>query len=120
MKKLITIIALFLFSTAFGKVQASDAQKIPARFQGVWAQDQRRCENLGESYFELKETKVVGYESVGIIKAVFVRGNEVALIAVTSGEGEAWLTTGLFELSADSKVLIDKQSYPHVKRYRCP
>ena len=120
MKHLITICLIFLFSIYFGSAYANDAQRIPERFQGIWTQDKMRCEKLGESYFKIEEAKLVGYESFSRVEAVFVRGNELALIAITSGEGESWLTTDLFELSSDGKVLIDKQRYPHVKRYRCP
>ena len=113
------ILSITLFLLAPVIAHAVDLN-IPERFQGVWAQDKNRCKSIGESYFEIEQSKVIGYESVGIVKAVYVRANEIALIEVISGEGETWLSTELFELSESGQVLIDKRAYPHVKRYKCP
>ena len=110
-------IALVVAATALG---AQNALRVPPRFQGIWLQNLKSCAEPGEGYFRLSEREVIGYESKGPIKALVVRGNELALIAEMSGEGETWLSVDLFELSQDGKTLVDKQSYPPITRFRCP
>jgi hypothetical protein len=120
MKYIAALIATLSLSTPNSVLAAETSAKVPLRFQGEWAHDLKKCGSPEELYFKLGEKEVVFYESSGPIKAAVVRGNEIALIAELSGEGETWLATLHYELSKDGKKLSDKRVYPPEARHRCP
>ena len=95
---------------------------VPERFAGTWAGSSASC-GSDTDYLALRLTsrRISYWESAGPIKAVVVRGNEIALIAELSGEGETWLSTAKFELSPDGRMLTDRLSIPgkDIVRYRC-
>ncbi|UTW45237.1 hypothetical protein KFE80_12880 [bacterium SCSIO 12696] len=101
-------------------LSAGELEKVPERFQGVWAQDKKNCGKVTESYFEIAESQTKGWEGYGDIKSIYVYQNTTAFISLSSSEGSTWLDTDTFELSSDEQVLFNKQIYPNVKYYKCP
>ncbi len=111
---------LTLFVTISLNLSAGELKKVPERFQGVWAQDKKNCGKINESYFEITESQTKGWEGYGDIKSIYEYENSIAFISISSGEGFTWLDTDTFELSDDEKILLNKQTYPNVKYYKCP
>ena len=95
---------------------------VPERFVGTWAGAPASCgSDTDDLALRLTSRHLTYWESDGPIRAVVVRGDEIALIAELSGEGETWLSTAKFELSPDGRTLKDNISIPgkEVVRYRC-
>ena len=95
---------------------------VPARFVGNWAGSRASCgSDADDLVLRLTSRHITYWESGGPIRAVIVRGDEIALIAELSGEGETWLSAIKFELSPDGRMLVDRISMPgkEVVRYRC-
>jgi len=105
-------------------VPASSASDVtvPTRFVGNWAGSPESCgSDADDLVLRLAPRHISYWESAGPIRAAVVRGDEIALIAELSGEGETWLSAIKFELSPDGRMLIDRASVPgnEVVRYRC-
>ncbi len=95
---------------------------VPARFVGNWAGSPAACgSDADDLVLRLTSRHISYWESTGPIRAAVARGDEIALIAELSGEGETWLSAIKFELSPDGRVLTDRISVPgkEVVRYRC-
>ncbi|MFC0682864.1 hypothetical protein ACFFGH_33955 [Lysobacter korlensis] len=116
--RLLSTAALLLVSAS---TAAHDAV-IPGRFLGEWNADPSQCGKGTEDSFLLIEPRRVSYwESSGPVRAVVVRGRELALILELSGEGETWLSATQFELSEDGKQLSwERASGEPFVRFRCP
>ena len=96
---------------------------VPERFVGTWAGSPTSCgSDADDLALRLTSHHITYWESEGPIRAVVVRGNEIALIAELSGEGETWLSTAKFELSPGGRMLTDSISIAgkEVVRHRCP
>ena len=102
---------------------ASLVQEIPIQFRGEWNAHLSDCgHRQSDSALRLGKREIVYYESSGPVRAVVANGKrEIAVIAELSGEGEQWVATEQFKLSADQKRLesVAQESEPFV-RYRCP
>lgn len=115
----------FLVVTA-APAQAAEASQrltsIPAQFRGEWNMVRKDCGTArNDSRLRIAAKEVRHFESRGKVLAVAVRGKrELALITENTGEGETWLATGHYRLSADRKELVDASAAPPLVRYRCP
>ena len=116
--KLLSTFALVLASAS----SAAHDSVIPDRFLGEWNADLSQCGKGTEDSFLLIEPRRVSYwESSGPVRAVVVRGQELALILELSGEGETWLSATQFELPQDGKQLAwEHASGEPFVRFRCP
>ena len=95
---------------------------VPESLVGSWASSPASCgSDADDLALRITPRQIVHWESDGPIKAVVVLGNEIALIAELSGEGETWLNAVKFELSADGRRLTDSTTVPgkEIVRYRC-
>ncbi|NZA27781.1 hypothetical protein H0E84_15490 [Luteimonas sp. SJ-92] len=98
------------------------AATVPDRFVGHWAGSPGSCDaHIDDLILRIAPNHISYWESEGPIEAVVVRGDEIALISELSGEGETWLATAKFTLSADGRRLIDRTSAPgrELVRHRC-
>ncbi len=103
-------------------VLSDGAAAVPERFVGTWSGSPTSCDSDADDLvLRLSSHHISYWESDGPIRAVVVRGNEIALIAELSGEGETWLNTAMFKLSQNGRTLTDNISIPgkEVVRYRC-
>ena len=114
--QLVLLLLLVAFSLS---LSADELKTVPERFQGVWAQDKKTCGKITESYFEITESQTKGWEGYGDIKSIYEYENTIAFISISSAEGFTWLDTDTFELSDDQKILLNKQTYPNAKYYKC-
>ncbi len=112
MRYVLLIAFLVVSQTSYAK----SLNSVPKRFQGVWAQDKKTCGKITESYFEITENQTVGYESISDIKSIYEFENSIAIISISSGEGFTWLSTDIFELTSDGKVLLNKHN---IKYFKC-
>ncbi len=112
---ILVLLVIFSFS-----LSAEELVKVPPRFQGVWAQNKKSCGKVTESYFEITESQTKGWEGYSDIKSIYEYENSIAFISISSGEDSTWLNTDTFEISDNEKVLLNKQTSPNVKYYRCP
>lgn len=98
------------------------AHDIPAQFQGEWVRDLRYCGKADPASLNISVQKLEYWESLGKVKSVISRaGDELALIAEFSGEGERWLGFAHFKLSVDNERLTDitdRYAAPFI-RMRC-
>ena len=114
--------ALALASSAGAATAAEHHASVPARFQGEWSSDLKRCgTSFDDSRLTIDSERIRFDESGGSIKAVVTQGEfDLALITELSGEGETWLAYNHFHLSADQKSLTDLTDDSKFVRYRCP
>ncbi|MDH5821703.1 hypothetical protein QFW77_01665 [Luteimonas sp. RD2P54] len=119
MKRIVAIAALLLpLQLSAGHPAAT----VPDRFVGRWAGSPGACDaHIDDLILRIAHHRIAYWESEGPIEAVVVRGDEIALISELSGEGETWLATAKFTLSADGDRLIDRTSAPgrELVRHRC-
>jgi hypothetical protein len=95
---------------------------VPEAFRGEWNLNPEHCGSaLNDSRLRIGADQIQYYESSGPIRAAVARGTrELAVIAEVSGEGETWLATDHFRLSADMNELSsDNGAGAPVVRYRC-
>jgi len=105
-------------ATASGRVAT-----VPEQFIGRWSGSPDSCESDADDLtLRITAHHIYFWESDGPVRAVEVRGDEIALIAELSGEGETWLSTAKFTLSSGDGTLTDEMSVPGraVVRYKCP
>jgi len=117
----IVLVAAALLSSP--TIAADVVKQVPGQFLGEWNSNLKDCgKHSDDSTLEIHPTSITLYESGGPLKAIVVNGKfEIAMIAELSGEGETWLTTLQFQLSADKKKLTaTKVPGTEVVRYRCP
>jgi hypothetical protein len=115
-------IVLALALAAQAPASSDSDVTVPARFVGDWAGGPASCGSEADDLvLRLTSHHISYWESAGPIRPAVVRGDEIALVAELSGEGETWLSTIKFELSPDGRMLIDRVSVPgkEVVRYRC-
>lgn len=116
MKLAVSLATLLLSSgaSAFGSV-------VPTQFVGHWAGSPDACDSDADDLvLRVGASHISYWESEGPIRAVVSRGqNEFALIAELTGEGETWLATARFTLSADGQRLVDSTSVPGQETVRC-
>lgn len=121
MRTLSTALALLLLSTT---VTAAEVVKsVPDQFIGKWNASLDDCgTDRNDSAIEIKRNEILFHESDGPIKAMVTDGrHEIAMIVELSGEGQTWLTTAQFKLSAGEDKLISTQlPEKEFMRYRCP
>ncbi|QSX77417.1 hypothetical protein [Agrilutibacter solisilvae] len=93
---------------------------VPAQFVGHWAGSVESCgSDADDLTLRITARHISFWESEGPIRAAVSRGaRELALIVELTDEGETWLATMTFELSADGQRLVD--SGRQIVRYRCP
>lgn len=116
---------LCLFILVAGSVNAGAAERrtvIPAGFQGEWNIVKRDCgTSRNDSGLRIAGKLIQQFESRGKVLSVVTRGKrELAVILESSGEGETWLETQHYRLSANGKELTDARSEAAPVRYRCP
>ncbi len=114
------VLAIALLAPAV--VPSSGDVVVPERLVGTWASSPVSCgSDADDLALRITSHHVFHWESDGPIRAVVVRGNEIALISELSGESEIWLSTAKFELSADGHILTDSTTIPgkEIVRYRC-
>ena len=120
--RLATAFAVLL--TAAPAVATSDAPRVPDQFIGQWAGSPESCgSDTDDLMLRISKGRIAYWESEGPILAAVSRGTrDLALIIELSGEGETWLATAKFELSADGQQLVDSTTIPgkSVVRHRCP
>lgn len=63
---------------------------IPARFQGVWDYEGGSCDPASDLRSDISGDEIVFYESVGRVKNVAAKGNDVIVTLDMEGEGETW------------------------------
>jgi hypothetical protein len=95
---------------------------IPAAFRGVWAASLAGCRRLDDSALTLTATTLTFAESHGRVVGVRQpKPDELEVQIKLKGEGESWVETYRYRLSADGKILNDistpGQTLP---RHRCP
>ena len=120
--RLATVFAALLASTSVGA--SSDATRVPDQYIGQWAGSPESCgSDADDLTLRLSKERIAYWESEGPILASVSRGSrDLALIIELSGEGETWLATAKFELSADDQQLVDSTTIPgeSIVRHRCP
>ncbi len=114
----IAVILLLFSSTCW----CSEEVVIPDRFIGEWTGNPESC-GLGTDDMQIRigRSQITFWESEGPVLAAVVRGNHLAIIAELSGEGETWLKTAQFEITADGNTLTDSLSVPgeEILRHKC-
>ena len=120
--RIATAFVALLTSTSVGA--SSDAPRVPDQYIGQWAGSPEACgSDADDLTLRLSKDRIAYWESAGPILASVSRGGrDLALIMELSGEGEKWLATAKFELSADGQQLVDSTTIPgeSVVRHRCP
>ena len=107
---------------SFALLASCESTSVPERFTGIWVGSPAACgSGEDELILRIDSDRISYWESGGPIEAVVVRGNEIALIAELSGEGESWLATAIYQLSDDGLRLVDDTTVPgaSVVRHRC-
>lgn len=114
--------AVLLTSEPVGAV--SGAAQVPDQYIGQWAGRPESCgSDADDLTLRISKERIAYWESEGPILASVSRGaRDLALIIELSGEGETWLATAKFELSADGQQLVDSTTIPgeSIVRHRCP
>lgn len=92
---------------------------IPAAFQGEWHTAPEHCGNPDiPGRFIVQLTRWDAWESYGIVQDVAVQGDrEIVVSAEESGEGETFVVTKTFRLSADGSSMTTDDT--GVAKYRC-
>ena len=90
-------------------LSAEPREVIPEQFHGVWAGSEADCAlSFPESILTIGPMRVDFYGSRARVLAIAVDGDtELAVLLEASGEGETWLSTRQFRLSADGEELTD-------------
>ena len=84
---------------------APASAEIPPPFQGYWSDDCQSASSQNQLRIEARE--IAFFESGGEVRAVVVRGDDIALIVDMYGEGEEWLATQTFKLMDNGQTLVD-------------
>ena len=79
--------------------------EIPPPFQGYWRDNCQAAVSQNQLRIEARE--IAFFESGGDVRAVVVRGDDIALIVDMYGEGEEWLATQTFKLMDNGQTLVD-------------
>jgi hypothetical protein len=118
-----------VLALASGLVLAADTQKaIPKQFLGEWGASKTSClkhntddVDTDDLEMRIEPSRISFYESSGKVLAVATSGElELALILELSGEGETWLGTKEFRLSADMNTITDVKDHQNSPvRVRC-
>lgn len=120
--RLATAFVALLTSTSLGA--SSGDPRVPDQYIGRWAGSPGACgSDADDLMLRLSKDRIAYWESEGpIVASVSRGGRELALIMELSGEGETWLATAKFELSADGQQLVDSTTIPGetIVRHRCP
>lgn len=98
------------------------APTIPAAFRGAWAASLAGCKHLDDSALTLTADTLTFAESHGPVVGVRQpQPDELDVQIKLKGEGQSWVESYRYRLSADGKVLNDistpGQTLP---RHRCP
>jgi hypothetical protein len=118
LKILITILILFFSATV---ASAESHKVVPNQFIGEWHANLKYCgTDLSDSRLIISPNKIRFFESVGPVLAVVTQGKSTVIIVMElSGEGETWLSSKHFSLSADQSTLTDTTDDLNFVRYRC-
>ena len=117
--RLVTLVSVALASLLSSDAHAAGAV-IPTAFVGEWNANPAKCGTReDESFLKIEPHHVYFWESSGPVRAAVARGRELALILELSGEGETWLSTHEFVLSAHGSMLVATGGAENLKRYRC-
>ena len=117
------LLPIALLATPLSLPADESQPTVPDRFVGHWAGSHSFCDSDSDDLrLHIGSHHIAYWESQGPIRAVVVRGREIALISELSGEGNTWLATAKFVISAHGEMLVDHTSVPGKKviRYRCP
>jgi hypothetical protein len=94
-------------------------QDVPSRFRGRYAGDAAACaQPVQETALDIQARRIEFHEGAGDVIAVRSDGDEIAIDAGMTGEGETWQRTYRFRLEADDNALVDAES--GLRRVRCP
>ena len=117
--RLVTVVPLALACLLSPGAGAAEPV-IPPAFVGEWNANPAKCgAREDESFLKIEPHYVYFWESSGPVRASVTRGRELALILELNGEGETWLSTHEFVLSAHGSMLVTTGGTEHFKRYRC-
>ena len=124
MRLVFVALAFLIWSAALPQAFGADVYSlVPTQFQGRWASDEAECARgaLSESRLTITDDQITFYESRGLLLGIAVQDDvHLALIYEASAEGFTWLSTKLFELSADGTTLTDWTAGPRgAVRIRC-
>lgn len=91
---------------------------VPEAFRGRYATDAAACARTGdESRLSIEADRIAFHESSGAVVAASGDGEELAITAKLSGEGETWERTYRFRLEDDGRALVDAEG--GMRRVRC-
>ena len=101
--------------------QAIDERVIPDTWIGEWNENLEDCgTGNNDSRLRIERDRVLFYESGGMVRGAFLRGPfEIVIVLDMSGEGQTWIDTHQFVMSASGTYIRTTGEEPMV-RYRCP
>lgn len=115
------IVGLLAALLTVGGPHAADERFIPDSWIGEW---NARLEDCGtgnnESRLRIERDRVLFHENGGKVRGAFLRGPfEIVIVLDMSGEGETWIDSHHFVMSAGGNYIRTTGDEPLV-RYRCP
>lgn len=115
------IVGLLAALLTVGGPQAADERFIPDSWVGEW---NARLEDCGtgnnDSRLRIERERVLFYENGGMVRGAFLRGPfEIVIVLDMSGEGQTWIDSHHFVMSASGNYIRTAGDEPLV-RYRCP
>ena len=123
MRAAIIAVALVCASAATSaQAQERTLEAVPDRWIGEWNEDQSACgTGLNDSRLRISTDSIMFYESGGLVRGVFENGPfEILIVADMSGEGQTWLASHHFRMSASgSYISMDTGDGTPFVRYRC-
>lgn len=100
--------------------QAADERFIPDPWIGEWNENLEDCgTGNNDSRLRIERDRVLFYESGGMVRGAFLRGPfEIVIVLDMSGEGQTWIDSYHFVMSASGTYIRTTGDEPMV-RYRC-
>lgn len=101
--------------------QAADERFIPDAWIGEWNESLEDCgTGNNDSRLRIERDRVLFYESGGMVRGAFLHGPfEIVIVLDMSGEGQTWIGSHHFVMSASGTYIRTTGDEPMV-RYRCP
>ena len=101
--------------------QAIDERFIPDPWIGEWNEKLEDCgTGNNDSRLRIEQDRVRFYEGGGLVRGAFLRGPfEILIVLDMSGEGQTWIDSHHFVMSASGNYISTAGDDPMV-RYRCP
>ena len=110
-----------LLSGGFAHAQTPDERSVPDSWVGEWNQNLGDCgTGNNDSRLRIEANRVLFYESGGLVRGAFLHGPfEIIIVLDMSGEGQTWIDSHHFVMSASGHYIRTTGEEPMV-RYRCP